>query len=117
MSVGPASGTSAISGPEHDGIARWAIWVAAVVVVVVAVSYLIFGVTFAIGGDSAVSDTVVGYLAGGALLGGLVASLAAFVMAVVAAIRHQMRPLLWLPLALFPTFVVVVGLVEAFWME
>lgn len=117
MTVGPMSGHSAIPGSAHDGLSRWAVWLAAVVVGVVSVAYTIFGVAWAVGGESAVSDTFIGYLAGFAMLGGLVASLVAFVMAAVAKARHEARALLWLPLTVFPVLLAVVVLVEALWME
>ena len=76
----------------------------------------IFGVTWAIGGEDAVSDTFVGYLAGFAAIGGLVAALAAFALAIVAKVEHE-RWALWLPLSVFPTLLAIVVLVEALWME
>jgi hypothetical protein len=98
-------------------LARWAIGIAGAVVTVLAVSYSIFGLTWAFSGEDAVSDTFVGYLAGYALLGGLLASLVAFVMAVVARVKHQRLALLWLPMVLFPALVIIVALVETLWME
>ena len=84
---------------------------------VLGVSYAIFGVAWAFGGEDAVSDTVVGALAGFALIGGLLASLVAFVMAVVAGVKYHGWALLWLPLGLFPALVAAVAVVEALWME
>ncbi|MEX2100526.1 MAG: hypothetical protein WEB19_03845 [Acidimicrobiia bacterium] len=98
-------------------MAGWAIGTAGAVVAVLAVSYSIFGLTWAFGGEDAVSDTFVGYLAGFALLGGILASLVAFVMAVVARVKHQRLTLLWLPMVLFPALVIIVTLVETLWME
>ena len=63
------------------------------------------------------SDTFVGALAGFALVAGLLVSLVAFIMAVVAAIKYQRWARLWLSLGLFPALVVVVVIVEALWME
>jgi hypothetical protein len=106
-------------GPDHakSRLARWAVGIATAVVVVLAVSYAIFGVTWAIGGEDAVSDTFVGYLAGFAVIGGLLASLAAFALAIVAKGKHERWALLWLPLSVFPTLLAIVVLVEALWME
>jgi hypothetical protein len=106
-----------MSGPVHDRLARWSIWLAAAVAIVVPVVYVIFGVAYAVGGDDAISDTFIGYLAGIALFGGLATSLLAFVMAVAAKIHHEVRALLWLPLAVFPVLFALVVLAEAFWME
>jgi hypothetical protein len=106
-------------GPDHakSRLARWAVGLAAAVVVVLAVSYAVFGVTWAIGGEDAVSDTFVAYLAGFAVIGGLVAALAAFALAIVAKVKHERWALLWLPLSVFPTLLAIVVLVEALWME
>jgi hypothetical protein len=87
------------------------------VAVVVAVSYAIFGVAWAVGGEDAVSDNWVGFLGALAMLGGLATSLVAFVLAMVAKVKHEQWKLLWLPLVLFPALLAVVLLVEAFWME
>jgi hypothetical protein len=84
---------------------------------VLGVSYAIFGVAWAFGGEDAVSDTFVGALAGFALVAGLLVSLVAFIMAVVAAVKYQQWALLWLPLGLFPALAVVVAVVETLWME
>jgi hypothetical protein len=70
-----------------------------------------------LGGEDAVSDTFVGYLAGFAVIGGLLTALAAFVMAIVAKVKHERWALLWLPLSVFPTLLAIVVLVEALWME
>lgn len=101
----------------HTPIARWAVGLAAVVAVVVAVSYTIFAVAYAVGGDAAISDNWVGFLGAFAMLGGLAASLVAFVLAIVAKVKHERWALLWLPLSLFPALLAVVVLAEMFWME
>lgn len=101
----------------HSRLARWAVGLAAAVAVVVTVSYTIFAVAYAVGGSDAISDNWVGYLGGFALLGGLVVSLGAFVMAVVARVKRQRWALLWLPLSLFPALLAVVVIAEAFWIE
>jgi len=119
MSVHPVSGGAPISAGAHPDthLARWAVVLAAAVVVVLVVAYAIFGVAWAIGGEDAVSDNFVGYLAGFALLGGLLASLIAFVLAIVARIKHERWTLLWLPLSVFPAMLAIVVLVETIWME
>lgn len=118
--VEPTAGRAPSStGPaqRQTRLARWAVGIAVAVVVLVGVSYAIFGLAWALGGEDAVSDTFVGYLAGFALVAGMLASLAAMVMAIVAKVKHQRRTLLWLPMGLFPALLVVVALVEALWME
>lgn len=113
---GPAR-TSAGPARGHSRVARWAVGLAAGVAVVIVVSYTIFAVAYAAGGEDAVSDNWVGFLGAVALLGGLVVSLAALVLAVAARVRHEQWPLLWLPLALFPVLFTVVVLVETLWIE
>jgi hypothetical protein len=81
------------------------------------VSYAILGVAYAVGGSEAISDNWVGMLAAVALLGGLLASLVAFSMAVLARVKHEQWALLWLPLSLFPGLLVVVVLAETLWIE
>jgi len=98
-------------------MARWAVGLAAVVAAVLVVSYTIFAVAYVVGGDAAISDNWVGFLGAFAMLGGLVASLVAFVLAVVAKVKHERWALLWLPLSLFPALLAVVVLAETFWME
>ena len=99
------------------GLARWAVGLGSAVVAVLAVSYAIFGVAWAFGGEDAVSDNVVGILAGVALVAGMLASLVAFAMALVAGVTHQRWVSLWLPLSLFPALLAVVTLVEVLWIE
>jgi hypothetical protein len=67
-------------GGAHDRLAKWAIWLEAAVAVAVPVVYAILGVAYAVGGESAISDTLIGYLAGFASIGGLATSLVAFVL-------------------------------------
>lgn len=98
-------------------MARWAVGLAAVAAVVVAVSYTIFAVAYAVGGDAAISDNWVGFLAAFAMLGGLAASFVAFALAIIAEVKHERWALLWLPLSLFPALLAVVVLAEIFWME
>ncbi len=98
-------------------MAEVAFALAVAVVALLVVSYAIFFVAFAIGGEEAISDTLVGYVAGFSLLGGMVTSFAAFVLAIAARARHRVGRLLWLPLALFPALVVLVALAEVFLME
>ena len=113
---GPARSPAGPAG-GHSRPSRWAVGLAAAVAAVIAVSYTIFAVALAVGGVGATEDTWVGLLGAVALLGGLVASLAAFALAVVAKVRHEQWGLLWLPLSLFPALLVVVVLGETLWWE
>lgn len=101
----------------HTLIARWAVGIAVVVAVVVAVSYTIFAVAYSVGGNAAISDNWVGFLGAFAMLGGLAASLVAFVLAIVAKVKHERWRLLWLPLSVFPALLAIVVIAEAFFME
>jgi hypothetical protein len=107
--VGPAH--------AHSRLARWAVGLAAVVAVAIATSFAIFAVAYAIGGSGATEDNWVGFLVGVSLLGGLLASLAAFALAVVAKVKRERWALLWLPLSVFPALLAFLVLGEAFWWE
>jgi hypothetical protein len=74
-------------------------------------------ITYAIGGDPAISDTWIAYLAGFAMVGGLFASLVAFLLAGFARIRHEVAARLWLPLTLFPALLALLVVAEVFWLE
>lgn len=102
---------------DRSGVARVAVALATLVVVVIGISYTIFFVALAVGGDEAVSDTFVGAQAGVSLLGGLAVSLVAMALAIVARVRHDRGRLLWLPLSVFPTLLTLVILAELFVME
>ena len=106
-------------GPDHahTRLVRWAVGLAAAVAVTIATSFAIFAVAYAIGGSGATEDNWVGFVVGISLLGGLLASLAAFALAVVARVKHERWALLWLPLFVFPALLVFLVLGEAFWWE
>jgi hypothetical protein len=97
--------------------ARWAVGLALAAAAVFTLSHAIFGMTWLIAGEDAVSDTAVGYLAGFSLLGGLVVSAIAFLLALVARAKQPQPGLLWFPIAWFPSLVLVVVLVEVLWFE
>jgi len=120
MAVAPVPGHAPISvGPAHahSRLARWAVGLAGAVVVAIAASFAIFAVAYAIGGSGATEDNWVGFLGMVSLLGGLLASLAAFALAVVAKVKHERWALLWLPLSVFPALLAFLLLGEAFWWE
>jgi hypothetical protein len=108
-SVGPAH--------AHGRLARWAVGLAAAAVVAIAASLAILAVAYAIGGSGATEDNWVGLLAVVSLLGGLLASLAAFALAIVAKATHERWALLWLPVSVFPGLLAFLVLGEAFWWE
>ena len=108
-SMGPAS--------AHSRLGRWGVGLAAAVVVAIAMSFVIFAVAYAIGGSGATEDNWVGFLGMVSLLGGLLASLAAFALAVVGKVKHERWGLVWLPLSMFPALIAFLLLGEAFWWE
>lgn len=93
----------------------WAVGLAAAVAIGVVVSYAIFFAVLAMGGT--VGDNWVGYLGGVSLVGGLVVSIVAFALAIVAKVKHERWRLLWLPLSVFPALLAIVVIAEAFFME
>jgi hypothetical protein len=78
---------------------------------------VLFGTADAIGGPDATSDNWVGALVGVGLAAGFLASLAGFVLAVAAIIRHEPLLLVWLPLSMLPAILTFFVLGEAFWWE
>jgi amino acid transporter len=108
-----------VHGRAHaDGRqARWAVWLATAAVAVLALAAAVFGVAYAVAGVEATEDNWVGLLAAVGLLGGLAVSLVAFTLAVLARINHERRPLMWLPLSVFPALLGFVVLGELFWWE
>lgn len=120
MAVAPVPGQAPIStGPAHPhSLLAWcAVGLAGAVVVALAASLALFAVAYAIGGSGAIEDTWVGFLGMVALLGGLLASLAAFALAVVAIFKRERWALLWLALSVFPALLAFLVLGEAFWWE
>src|SRR3989304_7143040 len=99
----------------HSRLALWAVGLAAAVAIAIATSFAIFAVAYASGGSGATEDNWVGFLGMVSLLGGLLASLAAFALAVVAKVKHERGTLLWLPGSGFPALLAFLLLGEAFW--
>jgi hypothetical protein len=113
-----ASARGQIPSPTGSSrVPRWGVALAAFSGVAIAASLAVLAVAYAIGGSGATEDNWVGYLAGLSLLCGFATSLAAFALALVAAVKHERRPLLWFPLSLFPALVAFLLLGEAFLWE
>ena len=120
MTVAPVPGHAPISvgpAPAHSRLVRWAVGLEAAVAAAIATSLVTFAVAYAIGGSGATEDNWVGWLVAVLLLGGLLASLAAFALAIVAKVKHERWALLWLPLSVFPALLAFLVLGEAFWWE
>jgi hypothetical protein len=84
---------------------------------VFAASAATIAVLYAAGAESAIEDTWFGALLAILALFGVLGSLVAFVLALVAQIRHEHWAWLWLPLGVFPAMILFVVLGEAFWWE
>jgi hypothetical protein len=97
-------------------IAAWPgeLGLAAAVAVAIATSFAIVALAYVIGGSGATEDNWVGFLVMVLLLSGLVASLAAFALAVAAKLKRERWSLLWLPLSVFPAVLAFLVLGEAF---
>lgn len=115
MTAGPVR--PPVTTHARPDLGQWAVRLAAAVTVVVAATSALLLVSYAVGGDAAISDNWVGYAGAAGVLGGLFASLVAFLMALIARRRHAHRDWLWLPLALFPALLAFVVLSELFWLE
>lgn len=97
--------------------ARVAVVLATAAGIAIVASYVILLLAWAVGGADAVEDTWVGFLGAVSLLGGMLVSLVAFVLAVVAKVRHERWKLLRLPLSFFPVLLATVVLGELFVFE
>jgi hypothetical protein len=120
MTVAPVPGHVPISTrpPDaHGRLVQSAVGLSAVFVVAVVAAIMTFAIGYAAGGQSAIEDNWVAVLGVTLSCVGLLASLAAFVLAVVAKIRGERWTLLWAPLWAFPAFVAFLVLGEAFWWE
>jgi hypothetical protein len=101
----------------HTRLARRGVGIAVAVAIAILVSAAILAVAYALGGPAATEDNWVGFFGAVSLLGGAVASLAAFALALAAKIKHEQWALLWLPLLLFPVLLTFLVLGELFWWE
>ncbi len=119
MTVHPVPTGAPVSGHAHssDKQARWAIVLSEAVLAVVALTAALFGIAYAINGSSGFEDNWVGMTGVVAILGSLAVSLVAFTLGVLARIHDERRPLLWLPLSLFPAMATFLVLGELFWWE
>jgi hypothetical protein len=120
MTARPAVGGASVPlrrSPAPTRLARWAVRIAAVVAVALVVSFAIFAVAYGVGGWGAIDDMWVGFVVAVSLLGGLLASLVAFALAVTAKVKHERWAMLWLPLSLFPAILAFLMLGELFWWE
>ena len=120
MTVAPVPGGAPISvgpAPTHGRPSRWAVGLAAAAALAIATSLVTFALAYAVGGSGATEDNWVGLLVAVLLLGVLLASFAAFALAVVAKVKRERWALLWLPLSVFPGLLAFLVLGEAFWWE
>lgn len=116
--VAPVSAPVSVgSGRPHSRVAEWAVELASVCGGAFAASAAAVALAYAVGEESAVEDTWLGALLVIVPSVGVLGSLAAFVLAVVARARHEYWAWLWLPLGVFPGLIVFVVLGEAFWWE
>ncbi|HET9649237.1 MAG TPA: hypothetical protein VFP34_13555 [Microlunatus sp.] len=119
MTVRPSTDTSKPSPRSGSASrrARWSTWIAAAVAGALVLAFAIFGIAFLVSGWAAINDTWVGILIVAALLGGLLVSLIAFVLALSVVIAHERWAPLWLPLLLFPAILTFLIVGELFWWE
>lgn len=90
---------------ERGRLAVWAVGLAVVAAVMFAIGLTVLGI---VGFDANDEDFGNGQavVVSAGLFGGMVVSVAAFVTAVVAKVRHERWALLWLPLLLDPALIV-----------
>jgi hypothetical protein len=98
-------------------LARWAVGLCLVSGVTFAISSAAIAIPYAVGEGSAVEDNWLAYALGLTAFAGLLGSLTAFVLAVVARLGPERGRLLWLPLGVFPAITLFLVLGEAFWWE
>ncbi len=109
--------THAETGETHRPIARWAVGLSLTAWAWIAAAVATFAIAYAVGGSSATEDSWVSYLVLSMASVALLGSLAAFVLAIAAKIRHDRSALLRLPLGTLPACLLFLVLGEAFWWE
>ena len=102
---------SSISDPltSTPRLARWAVRLAAGVLVAITVSYLVYGAVWATAGANAVTERAVEDQTYAVYLGGLAASVVAFALAIVSRGREHSWKGLWLPLSVLPALVALLA--------
>ena len=116
MTVAPVPALGG-SGQPHGRLARWAVELSALSGVAFVAAIAMVAIAYAIGEEDAVEDTALGVVLFLIPAAAVLGSLAAFVMAIVAAVKRERWALLWLPLSVLPAIVLFVSLGEAFWWE
>jgi hypothetical protein len=104
-------------GHPHTGFAGWAVRLSAVFGALFAASVAAVAIAYAAGAEHAVEDTLLGWVLGIMASTGFLGSLAGFLAAIVAKVRHERRTPLWLPLSVFPALLAFLVFGEAFWWE
>lgn len=104
-------------GWARGRLAGWAVGLSALFGAAFASSVATIAIAYAVGREGAVEDSWLGVILATVALVGLVGSLAAFVLAIIAKFRHERWVLLWLPLCAFPAFALFLVLGEALWWE
>lgn len=102
---------------RSSGLALTAIRLATATIATLGVVYAIVLIAWAVGGDDAISDNVIGYGAAVVTFASFASSMLAMVLALVARSRGQRPRWSWLPLGLLPVLIVVLVAVEVLWME
>ena len=97
--------------------ARWAVGLSLLSAGTFLTSFAAIAIAYAIGEEAAVEDTLLAIVLLATGLAGVLGSLVALALAVVAKTKREHWPLLWLPLTVFPAIVLFLVLGEAFWWE
>lgn len=119
MTVTPVSSTSSPpdTRPPQSRVARWAVKIASACATAFTASIAAVALAYASERESAVEDTWLGALLVIVPAVAIVGSLASFILAILAKVRHERWAWLWLPLGAFPAMVAFVAFAEAFLME
>ena len=118
MTVVHASGRAPSSlGQRRHRLARWATALSAVSGVLLAVPIAAIAVAYAVGSADVVEDTWLGYSLGFASFAGLLGSLVACVLGVIAKTWRERGRLAWLSLAVFPAAMTFLVIGEVLWWD